>query len=177
MQSWAKHARMLRPCPIAGQQLRRTRREIQCSCDYQILDRCRARCWKTKSAPILLHVAKDESHVAAGESGIWTCLVSTLQAIEALCRSDMESAQTMIKVLKTNYAPRLCKLAHEVDPDRVVQGTAKWIDHADEVPIEAQAEDRISPRRRRTHATESHSQWLETVVEKSKHRSQMDDPN
>ena len=41
-----------------------------------------------------------------------------------------------------------------------------WVDHVDEVLIEAQAEERISEQRRRTRATTSYSQWLETAMEK-----------
>ena len=41
-----------------------------------------------------------------------------------------------------------------------------WIDHADEVLIEAQAEERLSEQRRTAHATKSYSQWLETAMEK-----------
>ena len=36
--------------------------------------------------------------------------------------------------------------------------------HADEVLIEAQAEERIAEQRRGTHATKAYSQWLETAL-------------
>ena len=43
---------------------------------------------------------------------------------------------------------------------------AEWIDHADEVLIEPHAEARIFEQRRKTHATKSYSQWLDTAMEK-----------
>ena len=73
---------------------------------------------KTKTVPILLHLAKQERHAGAEESPSTAGLVSTLQTIDALRHSGTKSehGQTMIRVLKTIFAPRLRELA--VDPVR-----------------------------------------------------------
>ena len=69
----------------------------------------------TKTAPTLLHVAKHDSHVGAGAPNSLT--------IEGLRHSGMESehGQTMLRVLRTICAPRLCELARHVDLDRAQQ--------------------------------------------------------
>ena len=84
--------------------------------------------------------------------------------IHGLRHSGMKSehGQTMIRVLKTIYAQRLWELARQVVPIRAQEvktlgmesrARGKWIDHADEVLMDAQAEERFSEQRRRTHAT------------------------
>ena len=130
----------------------------------------------TRTVPIILRVAKDESHAGAGEARIygqgWSAkfsLFDTLRYTDIGC----EHGQTMIKVLKTVFAPRLQKLASQVEPDRVqqvkswiwkAQHVEEWIDRADEVLIEAQAEERIAEQRRKVQTTITYSQWLETAL-------------
>ena len=81
----------------------------------------------------------------------------------------------MVRVLKTVFAPRLRELARQVNPARAqqvlnwawrAQRVETWTDHADEVLIEAQAEERVAEQRRRTHATKTYSQWLESALRK-----------
>ena len=59
----------------------------------------------------------------------------------------------MTKALKTVFAPRLRELAHHVDSARAqkvlswawtAHHVESWLNHADEVVIEAQAEERIA---------------------------------
>ena len=78
---------------------------------------------KSKTVPILRHVAKHESHVGSGESRIWAGFVSKVQTIDGLRQSGIKSmfGQTMIGVLKTIFAPRLRELACQVDPGRAQQ--------------------------------------------------------
>ena len=132
---------------------------------------------KTRTVPTIPRVAKDESHAGAGEARIWTGLVSKIQSIDKLRYTGIgcEHSQTMIRVLKTVFAPRLQKLASQVGPDRVqqvkswiwkAQHVKEWIDRADEVLIEAQAEERIAEQRRMAQTTITYSQWLETALKK-----------
>ena len=68
--------------------------------------------------PIVPRVAKDESYARAGEAKIWAGLVSKIQSIDKLRRTCIgcEHGQTMIRVLKTVFAPRLRELASQVEP-------------------------------------------------------------
>ena len=132
---------------------------------------------RTKIVPIILRVAKDESHAGAGEGRIWAGLVSKIQSIDKLRRTGIgyEHGQTMIRVLKAVFAPRLQKLASQVESERVQQVKSwiwkaahveEWIDRADEVLIEAKVEERIAEQRRKAQTTITYSQWLETALKK-----------
>ena len=132
---------------------------------------------KTRTVPIVPRVAKDERHAGAGEARIWAGLVSKIQFIDKLwyTGTGCEHGQTMIKVLKTVFAPRLQKLASQVEPDRVqqvkswiwkAQHVEEWIDRADAVLIEAQAEERTAEQRCKAQTTTTYSQWLETALKK-----------
>ena len=112
---------------------------------------------------------------ATGESRIVACVISKIQTIDGLRHSGMgsEHGETMIRVPITVFAPRLRELAHQVDPARGqqeknwawrAQHVETWVDHVDEVLFEAQAEGRISEKRRRAHATNYFSRWLETAM-------------
>ena len=73
---------------------------------------------ETKTVPILPHVTMDESHVEAGESGIGAgCPIQTMERMRHF-GMESEHGQTLIRVLKTIYAPRLWELGRQVDPDR-----------------------------------------------------------
>ena len=102
-------------------------------------------------------------------------LESKIHTSDGLCDSGMKSEHglTMIGLLKSILAPRLRELARQVDLVRAqrvenwawrVEHAETWIDHADEVLIEAQAEKRIAEQRCRAHATKSYSQWLHTAM-------------
>ena len=83
-----------------------------------------------------------------------------------------EHGWTMIGALKTVFAQRLRELDRQARAQQVknwawrAQFVETWIDHANEVLIEAQAEERVAEQRRGTHATKPFSQWLETAIEK-----------
>ena len=104
-------------------------------------------------------------------------MVSKIQSIDKLryTGTGCEHGQTMINVLKTVCAPTLQKLASQVEKDRVqqvkswiwkAQHVEEWIDRADGVLIEAQAEERIAEQRRKAQTTITYSQWLETALKK-----------
>ena len=122
-------------------------------------------------------MSQNESHVGAGEARIWAGRASKIQTLDGSRHTGMERehCQTMVRVLKTVFAPRLRELARQVNPARAqqvlnwawrAQRVETWTDHADEVLIEAQAEERVAEQRRRTHATKTYSQWLESALRK-----------
>ena len=124
---------------------------------------------RTRTVPILPHVAKHKSHVGAGEARIWAGLVSKILTIDGRMAWREKVALTIV------FALRLRELARQVDPARAqqvfnwawrTQHVATWVDRADEVLIEAQAEERIAEQRRRTHATKTYSQSLESAWRK-----------
>ena len=94
------------------------------SCESGCKEACRGRgtVLKTRTVPIILRVVKDESLAGAGEARIWAGMVSNIQSIDKLRRTGIgcEHGQTMIRVLKTIFAPRLRKLASQVEPERVM---------------------------------------------------------
>ena len=79
----------------------------------------------------------------------------------------------MIRVLETVFAPRFRELTRQVGPARAqvknwawrAQHVETWIDHADKVLIEAQAEERIAEQRPGTHPVKTYSQSIETALE------------
>ena len=101
-------------------------------------------------------------------------LVSNIQSIDKLRRTGIgcEHGQTMARVLKTVFAPRLRELASQVQQVKSWVWKAAhveaWIDRADEVLIEAQAEERIAEQRRKAQITKTYSQWLESALKKKK---------
>ena len=85
------------------------------SCELGCKEACRGRgaVLNTRTVPIIPRVAKDESHAGAVEARIWAGLVSKIQSIDRLRHTGIgcEHGLTMIRVLKTVFAPRLQKLA------------------------------------------------------------------
>ena len=145
-------------CTTDGQ--RRLRRGVHRGAGGTKNYRGRGTMLRTRTVPIAPHVAKDESHVVAGEARFWAGLVSKIQAVEKLRRSGLgsEHARSVIKALKTVFAPRPRELAHQVGSARVqkvlsrawkVQHVENWVSHADELLIKAQAEESIAEQRRR----------------------------
>ena len=81
----------------------------------------------------------------------------------------------MIKAFKTVFVPRLRELAHHVDSARAqkvfswawtAQHVESWLNHANEIVIEAQTEERIAEQRRNAETTKTFAQLLESALEK-----------
>ena len=112
---------------------------------------------KSKTVPILLHVAKDESQVRTGESRIWAGLVSNIQRIDGLRRSGMRSE--LVQTMMIRGLNRWIQLVHSLGELRTWEhGLTTWMNCS------------LKHRQRSVFpssgATKSFSQFLETAREK-----------
>ena len=126
---------------------------------------------RIRTVPIFPHVAEDESHVGAGEAGeagLWAGLGSKIHTIDGLRHCDTARRCSWCSKQSSRQDCENCPPGgpcSSTASDKLEHVETRN-DHADEVLIEAQAEERIAEQRPRTHATKTYSQWLETDLGK-----------